>query len=325
MLEKMASQVFDYLVLGGGSGGIASARRAAQYGAKVGLVEKARLGGTCVNVGCVPKKVMWNTASIAEAMHEAGAYGFDLQSQPSFNWKALKAKRDAYIKRLNGIYANNLAKDGIQVIEGTAAFVDNNTIKVGEKTYTAKHILIACGSRAFIPEAPGSHYGVTSDGFFELEFLPKKVAIVGAGYIAVELAGIFSTLGAKVSLLIRKGEVLRTFDSCIRDGVMQSLKEMGVEVLDHSSIKSVVNHKGENVNASVSPLDLSITIENKAMNAESTLSGYESLIYAVGREAYVEPLALQNTSITLNDKGYIITDEYQHTAVESILALGIMN
>ena len=195
------------------------------YGAKVAVVEQARLGGTCVNVGCVPKKVMWNTASIAEAIHHSKQYGFDWQgNEPTFSWNVVKQKRDAYIERLNGIYGNNLGKDGIDIIQGTASFVDNQTVKVGNELYGGKHILIATGSRAWIPNVPGAkEFGITSDGFFELENMPKKVAIAGAGYIAVELAGIFKALGAEVSLFIRQGEFLRSFDSCIREGVMQGM------------------------------------------------------------------------------------------------------
>jgi glutathione reductase (NADPH) len=159
---------------------------------------------------------------VAEALHEAKQYGFDLKENPSFNWNYLKQKRDAYVARLNGIYATNLKKEKVDVIEGHASFVDKNTIKVGEQLYSGKHILITVGSRAWIPNVPGAkEFGVTSDGFFELESMPKKVAIAGAGYIAIELAGIFKTLGAEVSLFIRQNEFLRSFDSIIREGVMQ--------------------------------------------------------------------------------------------------------
>ena len=159
---------------------------------------------------------------MAEALHEAKQYGFDLKETPAFNWNYLKQKRDAYVTRLNGIYANNLNKEKVELIEGHASFIDKNTVKVGEKLYSGKHILIAVGSAAWIPNVPGAkEFGVTSDGFFELEHIPKKVAIAGAGYIAVELAGIFKTLGAEVTLFIRQNEVLRFFDTIIREGVMQ--------------------------------------------------------------------------------------------------------
>ncbi len=156
-------------------------------------------------------------------MHDSKHYGFDWQGkEPFFSWNVIKKKRDAYVQRLNGIYGNNLGKDQIDIIQGTASFVDSKTVKVGDQLYSGKHILIATGSRAWIPNIPGAkEFGITSDGFFELEEMPKKVAIAGAGYIAVELAGIFKALGAEVTLFIRQGEFLRSFDSCIREGVMQ--------------------------------------------------------------------------------------------------------
>eukprot|EP00842_Homolaphlyctis_polyrhiza_P001787 jgi/Hompol1/2609/HPOL_006075-RA len=238
----MASAIFDYVVLGAGSGGIASARRAASYGAKVAIIENSRYGGTCVNVGCVPKKVMWSAASIAETLHEARAYGFSVPEHTPFSWEVLKAKRDAYIKRLNGIYVSNLTKDGITMINGTASFIDNHRIKVNDQIIEGKHVLVATGSRAWIPNHPGaSEYGITSDGFFELEHMPSKVAIAGAGYIAVELAGIFRSLGADVTLYIRQNDFLRSFDKIIRDGVMTEYKRMGIRIVPTSAITQVEN------------------------------------------------------------------------------------
>ncbi|KAJ3273212.1 hypothetical protein HDV01_004714 [Terramyces sp. JEL0728] len=312
------TKTFDYLVLGGGSGGIASARRAAMYGAKVAVIENSRLGGTCVNVGCVPKKVMWNTASIAESLNEAASYGFDLKGvQPSFNWKMLKDKRDAYVKRLNGIYANNLGKDEVQVISGTASFVDNNTVKVGDELYSAKHILIATGSKAWIPNVPGAQeHGVTSDGFFELEHQPKRVAIAGAGYIAVELAGIFNALGSHVTLFIRQGEFLRTFDSSIREGIMEEYKNAGIEIVPHAAITEVKNF------GSATEKKLSLTITNKDTLETYVKEDYESLVWAVGRDANTEALNLKATGVKLNGRGFLTTDEYQNTGAPGLYALG---
>ncbi|KAI8896890.1 glutathione reductase [Globomyces pollinis-pini] len=313
----MSAILYDYLVLGGGSGGIASARRAAMYGAKVAVIEGSRLGGTCVNVGCVPKKVMWNTASIAESIHDAKSYGFDFKGvTPSFDWNAVKQKRDAYVKRLNGIYETNLGKDNIDIINGFASFVDNKTVKVGDQLYSGKHILIATGSKAVIPDVPGAkEFGVTSDGFFELEHLPKKVAIVGAGYIAVELAGIFNALGSSVSLIIRKGEVLRSFDSCIRDGVLNAYKDAGIDIISHANITEVKN-------LDPNGKKLSLSILNNELQTTTVKSDYESLIFAIGRDANTDRLGISNTDIKLNDKGYLITDEYQNTGVPGLYALG---
>ncbi|KAF6084103.1 glutathione-disulfide reductase [Phyllostomus discolor] len=229
---------YDYLVIGGGSGGLASARRAAELGARVAVVESHKLGGTCVNVGCVPKKVMWNTAVHSEFMHDHADYGFQ-SCDSKFNWRVIKEKRDAYVSRLNSIYENNLTKAKIEIIPGYAAFTGDPrpTVEVNGKKYTAPHILIATGGSPSHPqesEIPGASLGITSDGFFQLEELPRRSVIVGAGYIAVEIAGILSALGSRTSLMIRHDKVLRTFDSMISSNCTEELDNAGVEVLKHS-------------------------------------------------------------------------------------------
>ncbi|OXB74958.1 UNVERIFIED_CONTAM: hypothetical protein H355_013298 [Colinus virginianus] len=208
----MAAAAYELLVLGGGSGGLAGARRAAEMGVRVALVEPRRLGGTCVNVGCVPKKVMWNAAVHAEFIHDHPDYGFEIPSV-RFDWRTIKEKRDAYVRRLNDIYESNVAKARIEIIRGYGKFTSDPepTIEVNGKKYTAPHILIATGGRPQVPrdcEVPGASLGITSDGFFDLEELPRHSVVVGAGYIAVEIAGILSTLGSKSSLLIRRDKVL---------------------------------------------------------------------------------------------------------------------
>ena len=193
----MADEHFDYLVIGGGSGGVSSARRAAAHGAKVGVIERDRLGGTCVNVGCVPKKVMFNACHVQEIIHQAAGFGFKIDGS-AFDLAALKAKRDAYVARLNGIYASNLDKSGITSIKGDAAFVGEREVRVGDKTYSGEHVLIAVGGKPTMPDIPGIELAINSDRFFDLESVPKRVAVVGSGYIAVELAGILQTLGSQV-------------------------------------------------------------------------------------------------------------------------------
>ncbi|XP_022354677.1 glutathione reductase, mitochondrial isoform X4 [Enhydra lutris kenyoni] len=205
---------YDYLVIGGGSGGLASARRAAELGARAAVVESHKLGGTCVNVGCVPKKVMWNTAVHSEFMHDHVDYGFQ-SCESKFNWRVIKEKRDAYVSRLNTIYQNNLTKSHIEIIHGHAAFTSDPepTVEVNGNKYTAPHILIATGgvpSRPQESQIPGASLGITSDGFFQLEELPGRSVIVGAGYIAVEIAGILSALGSKTSLMIRHDKGIQT-------------------------------------------------------------------------------------------------------------------
>uniref|UniRef100_A0A8C3YJ01 Glutathione reductase, mitochondrial n=1 Tax=Catagonus wagneri TaxID=51154 RepID=A0A8C3YJ01_9CETA len=233
-----AATSFDYLVIGGGSGGLASARRAAELGARAAVVESHKLGGTCVNVGCVPKKVMWNTAVHSEFMHDHVDYGFQT-CESKFNWRVIKEKRDAYVSRLNTIYQNNLTKSHIEIIRGHAAFTSDPqpTVEVNGKKYTAPHILIATGGAPSVPQEsqiPGASLGITSDGFFQLEELPSRSVIVGAGYIAVEIAGILSALGSKTSLMIRHDKVLRNFDSIISSNCTEELENASIEVLKHS-------------------------------------------------------------------------------------------
>ncbi|KAJ3193460.1 Glutathione reductase [Irineochytrium annulatum] len=325
-------KVYDFLVLGGGSGGIASARRAASYGAKVAVIENARWGGTCVNVGCVPKKIMWNAASIAETLHEAPAYGFNLPNhfakKNPISWSSIKIKRDAYIKRLNGIYETNLDKATIDRIHGTARFVDKEgTVEVeGVGLFRGKKVLIATGSRAWIPPVKGAkEFGMTSDGFFELEHLPKKVAVAGAGYIAVELAGIFNALGASTTLFIRQSLFLRGFDPIIKESLLEEYKKAGVNVVvctEVSEIKNASTVKGEK-NLS---LHVVTRCEDKVKGdvlKDDVMEGYDEFIWAVGREANVEALKLGNLSgVKLDRAGFIVVNEFQETGHPDILALG---
>ena len=207
---------FEYLVLGGGSGGIASARRAAEFGVKVGLIESGRLGGTCVNVGCVPKKLMFCAANLREEiLQDACDYGLQVDGNAKFDWSKFVQKRDAYIERLNGIYQRNLDNSKVDIIKGMAKFVGDKKVEVDGSLYTADHILVAVGGRPLIPDIPGSEHGITSDGFFELKDQPGKVVVVGAGYIAVEMAQIFAGLGSNTTLCIRGSKVLRSFDDLV--------------------------------------------------------------------------------------------------------------
>ncbi|KAF9336382.1 Glutathione reductase [Podila minutissima] len=305
-------KIYDYLVIGGGSGGLASARRAASYGAKVGLIEgSGRLGGTCVNVGCVPKKVMWNTASIAEAIHDAKEYGFPEVGPTTFDWNTLKHKRDAYIKRLNGIYERNLEKDSVEYISGLASFVSGNSVTLGNgEEIHAKKILIAVGGRPTIPHVPGAELGIDSDGFFDLEHQPKRVAVVGTGYIGVELAGIFHALGSKVSIFSRTEEILRPFDPIIKDTLRKEMIKIGVEIVPHAKVKSLA--KAEN-NA--------ITL-NYASNGQDASAEFDTVLWAIGRHPNLKSLALDKAGVTLNNKGYVVADEYQETVIPEVYALG---
>jgi len=298
---------FDYLVIGGGSGGIASARRAASYGAKCAIIEGNRIGGTCVNVGCVPKKVMWNAASIAETLHFAGDYGFDVTLN-GFSWPKIKQSRDAYIERLNRIYDKNLDASGVQRINGWAKFVDAKTVEVNAQRYTADHILVATGGMPVVPEIEGAELGITSDGFFELEDLPKNVAVIGGGYIAVELAGVLHALGAKVTLLLRGEKFLRNFDTSLSDTLMEVMQQQGINVLTCIHMDRLQQEDNGN-----------ITLHSKDGNH---VSGFDSVIWATGRRPLTDQLGLEQTGIATDRNGYIQTDEFQNTNVANVYAVG---
>ncbi len=298
---------YDLIVIGGGSGGLAHAQRATEYGASVMVVESARLGGTCVNVGCVPKKVMWYAANLAHDQHIAAGYGFDLPQVPH-HWSRLRENRDAYVERLNGIYANNLHNKDIDVVEGRARFVDANTIAVGEAHYRAKTIVIATGGAPSWPDIPGAELGITSDGFFELDVLPKKVAIVGSGYVSVELGGVLAALGAEVSILTRFDGVLRSFDQMLRDEVTQALAQDGIAL--EQDFKPASLMRGD---------DGLLTLSAKDGRA---CDGLDAVIWAIGRKPETVDLALANAGVNTDKDGFVPVDEWQATNASGVFALG---
>ena len=303
----MKNENYDYIVIGGGSGGIASARRAASYGAKTLLIEGGRIGGTCVNVGCVPKKVMWNAAHLNEGISLARDYGFNI-GETSFDWPTLKQKRDAYIQRLNGIYDNNLDNSGVDYVQGYGCFVKPRQIQVNDAVYTAEHILIATGGQPWVPDLPGAELGISSDGFFDLAELPERTLVIGAGYIATELAGVLNTLGSKVTLLLRKHQLLRTFDESLSSAVMQSMMKAGVD------IKTCIQLAGLEKNA-----DGSIG----ALQEDGGHTGhFDCVIWAIGRVPNTRSLGLSKAGIETDTAGFISVDEYQNTVVKGIKAVG---
>ncbi|CAY76180.1 glutathione oxidoreductase [Erwinia pyrifoliae DSM 12163] len=298
---------YDYLAIGGGSGGIASINRAAMYGQKCALIEAKDLGGTCVNVGCVPKKVMWHAAQIAEAIHNYGPdYGFDTTVN-QFSWNVLVKNRSAYIDRIHTSYDNVLGKNKVDVVKGFARFVDARTVEVNGEKITADHILIATGGRPSLPAIPGAEYGINSDGFFELDALPKRTAVVGAGYIAVEIAGVLNALGSETHLYVRKHAPLRSFDPLIVDTLVEVMNSEGPTLHTESTPKAVV----KNADGS-----LTLQLEN---GKEQTV---DCLVWAIGREPMTDNLNLDVTGVKLNDKGYINVDKYQNTNVKGIYAVG---
>lgn len=298
---------YDYLAIGGGSGGIASINRAAMYGQKCALVEAKYLGGTCVNVGCVPKKVMWHAAQIAEAIHLYGPdYGFDTTVN-KFDWGKLIESRTAYIDRIHQSYERGLGNNKVDVIRGFAKFIDAHTVEVNGETITADHILIATGGRPSRPNIPGAEYGINSDGFFELDALPKRVAVVGAGYIAVEIAGVLNGLGSETHLFVRKHAPLRTFDPMIVEALVEVMNAEGPQLHTQSVPKSVVKN---------SDGSLTLTLEN------GKTFEVDCLIWAIGREPANDNINLSAAGVKTNDKGYITVDKYQNTNVKGIYAVG---
>ncbi|KAK6337689.1 Glutathione reductase [Orbilia brochopaga] len=313
------SDEYDFLVIGGGSGGLGAARRAAsKYGQKVAIIEKSgRLGGTCVNVGCVPKKICWNAASIAETLHDAAGYGFKVVQKEAFDWYSFKHKRDAYIKRLNGIYERNLNKDNVEYISAHASLVSKNEVVLKaidgseeSKTIKAKKILVTTGGYPMIPtQIPGAELGISSDGFFDLETLPKKVAVVGAGYIAVEFAGIFNALGTETHLFIRGETFLRKFDPMIQDVLTDHYSKLGIHI--HKNSKAF-----KNVEKTSSG---SLMLHSEGDEAPLEV---DVLLWAIGRAPQVDGLGLDKIGVKTDANGLIQVDEFQNTSVENVYALG---
>ena len=302
----MSDQAFDLLIVGGGSGGLACAQRAAEYGAKAAVIESHRLGGTCVNVGCVPKKVMWNAASVALSLTDANDYGFNVTVGDS-DWPALKRKRDAYVLRLNGIYERNLAAKGVTYVRGAARFLDKSTVEVNGERITARHIVIATGGKPSVPALPGSELGITSDGFFSLERRPKRVAIVGSGYVACELAGAFHELGTQVEIFIRKEHLLMSFDVMLGKSLMREMRDQGIIIHDHVVPAQVREDSG---------LKTLTAVDGREF------AGFDCLLWAVGRTANVSGLDLKQAGVAVDDCNFVVTDAFQNTNVPGLYAIG---
>jgi len=314
-------RTFDYLVIGGGSGGIASARRAAEFigSKKIALVEEKRLGGTCVNVGCVPKKVMFNTALHAEMLHSMKDYGFDVTLN-KFNWSHIKKSRDAYVKRLNGIYDSNLNKSEVEVFRGHARFDESGVCHVGDVQLKGTKVLIATGGYPIIPKTQGSEHGISSDGFFELEDLPKKTVVVGAGYIALELAGILKTLGSDVHHFIRTNKILRNFDSMLSDTITEEHeKNVGVKLYKYTQSNDIAITK-ESSGLLTVKYSTKSPDDTEAIPAQ--LNDVDCLIWAIGRAPNTLDLGLEKLGMDLTAKGEIVADEYQNTNLPNFYALG---
>ena len=298
---------YDLIAIGGGSGGLAATQRAAEYGARCLVIERdGKLGGTCVNVGCVPKKVMWHAAEIAQILHDAAEYGFR-PGETVHDWATLVANREAYIDRLNGIYDRNLANKSVDWVTGEAMFVDAHTVRVGDMRYTAPHIIVATGGEPVVPDLPGAEHGITSDGFFALQERPQRVAVVGSGYIAVELAGVLSSLGSDVDLYARYDSILRSLDP----------------MLQHSVMAALVNHN-VTVNLHSIPTELKSTATGLQLHFENgnETAPVDAVIWAVGRRPLTDKLALDVAGVATGERGHVNVDKFQQSNVEGIYAIG---
>jgi glutathione reductase (NADPH) len=305
------TEKFDLVVIGGGSGGLATAQRAAEYGARVALVESGRLGGTCVNVGCVPKKIMWNAAELGSALTDARHYGFDIPlgvDSGSVDWSVLKQRRDAYIHRLNGIYAANLARHNVELVRARASFTGERTLSAGGRALRAPHIVLATGGRPLVPPIPGAELGITSDGFFELAARPERVAVLGSSYIGIELASIFCGLGSHTTLVLRGERPLRNFDAMLGETILEILREEGVQIVTNAMLGSV--ERGAH-----GALELEV-------GRGARLGPFDCVLWAIGRVAQTADLGLERAGVKLDREGFIATDLYQATSAEGIYALG---
>jgi glutathione reductase (NADPH) len=308
----MAEYDFDLFVIGAGSGGVRAARLAALSGAKVAVAEEYRVGGTCVVRGCVPKKFMVYASEVSSQLKTARGYGWSV-GEASFDWKRFLHDKDVEIARLSGIYVTNLQKAGAHLLHGKAVVVDPHTVEVLAKDggkdggrYTARKILIATGGRPTRPDFPGAELGMTSDEAFHLAELPKRVLVVGGGYIAVEFAGIYNGLGVETTLLYRGANILRGFDDDVRSHLADELEKRGIKVVLGCSHERI-EQTGAGL---VSHLNNGLTFETDAV------------MFATGREPYVEGLGLDAVGVTLNERGAIVVDQHSKTSVDSIWAVG---
>jgi glutathione reductase (NADPH) len=289
---------YDMIAIGAGSGGLSAVERASEYGKKCLIIEAKTIGGTCVNVGCVPKKVMWFAANAATQINNAQGFGFNIEVK-NFSWKKLKQGRDNYIKGITDWYDGYLEKLGIDYIHGFGKLVNKNTVSVNGEEYTAEHIVLSPGGKPSVPNIKGAEYGITSDGFFELDALPKKVAVIGGGYIGVELAGVLNALGSEVEIFGRADTLLRGFDPMIQEALDKDYTAHGITLHHGTTIDKVSSDKTIFTN-------------------HGAFGGFDQIIWAVGRDPMTQHLGLENAGVESNQRGFIPTDKFQVTNVDNI-------
>lgn len=297
---------FDYIVIGGGSGGSATASRAREYGAKVAIIEENLFGGTCVNRGCVPKKILWYASTIRRTLqNETLGYGYDLDEW-SFDFKKLRQSQQNYVERARNSFRNSFQDEGVVQIEGRARFKDAHTVVVDGKEYTADYITIATGASPTPSNLPGAELLDYSDDFFEWDELPRTVGIIGAGYIGTELSGFLAGMGVETHFFIRKERILRKFDPFITEAVDREMTDIGVQL--HYKKQAASFKKVDD--------GIEITFE------DGDKAVFERVIWAAGITPNTKDLGLENTAVELGEKGHILSDEYEQTAEKNIFALG---
>lgn len=299
-------QEYDLIVIGGGSGGLAVAEQSAAYGKKVAIIEGKKLGGTCVNNGCVPKKVMWYAANLAHAVDDASAFGISAQRGVT-NWQKLVRGRDEYICNINEYWDGYIDDSSIDHIQGYARFVDEHVVEVEGGRYGAEHIVIATGGEPVVPPLPGAELGITSDGFFELQELPERVAVIGGGYIGVELSGVLQALGSTVTTIALEDRILELFDPMISDVLEREMRAQGIDIHTGFQAAAIIREKGM--------LDV---VSSKG----GRLTGFEQVIWAVGRRANTRHLGLDAAGVAVLPNGIVPVDEYENTNVPGIYAIG---
>ncbi len=298
---------YDVIAIGGGSGGLAMVQRAAEYGRRCAVVEAGRLGGTCVNVGCVPKKVMWYAAHHAHGLREAASYGFDLQLN-GHDWDKLRRGRDAYLRRLNDIYAGNLERKDIDLYTGRGEITAAGRVSVDGIELTADRVVIATGGYPVVPAIPGAHLGITSDDFFnKLGALPARVGIVGSGYIATELACLLAALGSEVTVFVRFASVLRSFEPMLQEKLLRQMQQDGIKVVSNTVPAALESDKQ----------GLCLLAESGARHA-----GLDVLIWAIGRAPNTAALGLKQAGIDTDTRGFVRTDDFQRTSLAGTYAIG---